>query len=160
MTEEWREIPGFPGYEISDLARVRSFKRGLPKILSPTCGKRGYLRLALYRDGKPFYFNIHQLVALVFVSGQKDGLIVCHGLGGVSDNSPRNLRWDTISANAIDASRLGDLPRQVLTESQVLEIRALYGTGIHTHRSLAGQFGVTHQAIRDVLIRKNYRWVA
>jgi hypothetical protein len=43
---------------------------------------------------------------------------------------------------------------------QVKEIRRLYETGEHSHRSLAAKFGVTHQAIRDLLIGKNYRWVA
>lgn len=160
MTEEWRPIPEFDGYEISDLGRVRSLKRRQPKIMSPSKSKRGYMKVALWRNGAPHYHSVHRLVAKVFVPGYRKGLLVCHGPVGNSDNSASNLRWDTVSANAIDASRLGDIPRQVLNEAQVREIRDLYQTGKHTHRSLARDFGVTHQAIRDLLIRKNYRWVA
>lgn len=170
MSEQWREIPDFTAYEASDLGRIRSWKtRGRycktrakkPRILIPSLSQNGYLRLSLRSDdGTRVYTTIHRLVAYAFVPGREPGLIVCHNDSNRLNNMPSNLRWDTVSSNAIDASKLGDIPRQVLDIEQVREIRDLYKTGNFTHRSLAAKFGVTHQAIRDVLIRKNYRWVA
>lgn len=104
--------------------------------------------------------SIHRLVALAFVEGRENGPLVCHNDSNRINNVWTNLRWDTPAGNAIDCSKLGEIPRQVLTEEQVREIRSLYEAGEHTHRSLGALFGVTHQAIRDLLVRKNYRWVA
>jgi hypothetical protein len=112
------------------------------------------------QGGKHVTCLVHRLVALAFVEGYEPGLLACHNDSNKTHNAAPNLRWDTISGNAIDASKLGDLPRQILDIERVKQIRSLYETGEHSHRSLAALFGVTHQAIRDLLIRKNYRWVA
>lgn len=168
MTEEWRPVQGIEGYEVSDLGRVRSWvRRGshggaetAPRILSPGKAPNGYRRLSLSQGGNRVYRSVHRLVAEVFAGGYEVGLIVCHNDSNKENNRASNLRWDTISSNSIDASRLGDIPRQVLNEEQVRQIRDLYQAGGHSHRSLSEDFGITPQAIRDLLIRKNYRWVA
>ena len=158
--EEWSPIPGFDGYEVSNLGRVLSRRRKKAVILTPGIAPNGYERVGLWNNtGKATTVSVHRLVASAFVSGQEPGLVVCHNDSDKRNNRADNLRWDTIQANAWDASRLGANPRQVLNEGQVREIRELYKTGKHTHRSLSSLFGVTHQAIRDLLIGKNYRWV-
>lgn len=169
MTEEWRPVEGFEGYEVSDLGRVQSYRgRGgkksyfvdEPRILKAGVGTRGYEKVNLFQCGERVTRSVHRLVALAFVDGYKPGLLACHNNSVKTDNRAVNLRWDTISGNAVDASKLGALPRQVLDKEQVQVIRRLYKAGGHTNRSLAALYGVTHQAIRDLLIRKNYRWVA
>ncbi|WP_165614793.1 NUMOD4 motif-containing HNH endonuclease [Mycobacteroides chelonae] len=158
--EEWRPIEGFDGYEVSDQGRVRSSKHTCTRVRKPSRSTNGYLRLSLSSNNIRKYVTVHRLVAEAFVPGKADGLIVCHNDGDKMNNRASNLRWDTPSSNNIDASRVNANPRQLLNEPLVKEIRELYETGLHTHRSLAAKFGVTHQAIRDLLIRKNYRWVA
>ncbi|WJJ55730.1 HNH endonuclease [Mycobacterium phage prophiT46-3] len=158
--EEWRPIEGFDGYEVSDHGRVRSSKHSRLRVRKLTQSTNGYLRLSLSSNNIKRHVTVHRLVAEAFVPGRADGLVVCHNDGDKTNNRASNLRWDTPSSNNIDASRLNANPRQLLNEPLVKEIRELYGTGLHTHRSLAEKFGVTHQAIRDLLIRKNYRWVA
>ena len=47
-----------------------------------------------------------------------------------------------------------------LNEAKVAEIRRLYSSGSITIRSLGERYGVTHQAISDVVKRKSWRHVA
>ncbi len=169
MAEVWAPIEGFPGYDVSTKGRVRSWKgRGgaagswtsKPRITKPSKSNRGYLRVHLTGPNGKVTSSLHRLVALAFVPGYEPGLVVCHNNSVKTDNRAENLRWDTISANAIDASKLGDVPRQVLQEAQVIELRSKYASGGHSHRTLAAEYGITHQAVRDIIIKKNYRWVA
>ena len=67
---EWRNIPNFPMYDISDEGEVRSRYTGqLKKIsLSPD----GYPFLALTgADGKHKRIHLHVVVALAFPSGSE-----------------------------------------------------------------------------------------
>ena len=79
MTEEWRSIRGFEGlYEVSDQGMVRSLdryvnaKRGsFAKIKGVTMklqkNHKGYMAVALHKDGKPFTKFVHRLVAETFI---------------------------------------------------------------------------------------------
>lgn len=112
--EEWRDIPGYEGhYQVSNLGRVRSLdrlintkqgprlKRGLMR--KPKNHSCGYLELPLKLDGKQEMFTIHRLVMLAFVGPRPDGLDICHNNGDKKDNRLSNLRYDTRSANNLEA---------------------------------------------------------
>lgn len=100
MTEEiWKPIPGFPGYEVSDMGRVRSFKWNDVRILRPATNPKGYLGVLLSNQNKKSFLRIHQLVMLAFVGPRPAGLEVCHGPGGQANNRLENLRYDTNLAN-------------------------------------------------------------
>ena len=50
--EEWREIEGYGGkYFVSDYGRVKSTKRGAPRLLTAFVNNKGYPRVALCKDG-------------------------------------------------------------------------------------------------------------
>jgi hypothetical protein len=101
--EEWRPIPGWPGYEVSDLGRVISHKRGLDRELRTFPGPAGHPRVQLTRSRKDrrTYF-VHQLVMLAFVGPCPEGEEVRH-LDGSRGNTLTNLRYGTRRENAQDA---------------------------------------------------------
>ncbi len=67
MREEWKPIPGYEHYLVSNYGRVFNQKPGRrPKILHPSSGKNGYLVVVLYKDGQAKGYQIHRLVLLLF----------------------------------------------------------------------------------------------
>ncbi len=51
MDEEWKYIENYPDYQVSNLGRVKSFKkwRGVnERILKPRKNKQGYLYILIY----------------------------------------------------------------------------------------------------------------
>jgi HNH endonuclease/NUMOD4 motif len=108
--ETWRPVCGHPGYEVSDLGRVRSLDRvihfpdgrsrrapGVP--LSPVADKLGYRFVTLAGRRRP----VHQLVLEAFVGSRPDGYESLHGNDVPSDNRLTNLRWGTRADNVQDA---------------------------------------------------------
>jgi hypothetical protein len=87
-TEEvWVEIPGKPGYVVSNLGQVMS---PFGRILKPQKnGKYGYVGVCL---GKGPRYYLHRLVAAAFI-GDGEGLDVDHINGDTSDNRLSNLRY-------------------------------------------------------------------
>lgn len=102
MSEIWKDIKNFEGYQVSDKGRVRSFhnkNHGLkltPSILSPTDDGNGYLKVTLRKNGKAYCKKVHRLVAEAFIPNDDPNLTVDHikdGKEGKLDNSVENLRW-------------------------------------------------------------------
>ena len=66
--ERWKPIFGYDGmYEVSDLGRVRSRKRGEWKVMSAKKRRDGYFSVNLCKDGKQKTVKIHRLVAQAFI---------------------------------------------------------------------------------------------
>jgi hypothetical protein len=69
---EYREIPGFSRYGISESGEVIIFKTG--KILKPNLTKFGRLRIGLRSDeGKSKKLHVHQIVAIAYLRHQPCG---------------------------------------------------------------------------------------
>jgi len=102
MNEEtWKPIPGYKNYEVSNLGRIRSYRKankGIPKILQGSTTKQGYKSIGL--PGKTL--TIHRLVMLAFVGPCPEGLEVCHNDGNKLNNTTDNLRYDTRTSNLLD----------------------------------------------------------
>lgn len=111
MSEQWREVPGFPGYEISDLGRVRSWRpwRGqpVPRLMKALPDSAGYLRVAPFRDGTNVFRSIHRLVMEAFVGPPPDGMETRHLNGDKTDNRLINLAYGTRSENTYDQVQHG-----------------------------------------------------
>lgn len=103
--EEWRAIPGFPGYQVSSLGSVFSHKAG--RELSAPPNKGGYRLVSLRRDGVRHPRYVHQLVALVFIGPRPDGAEVRHLDGDPLNNTLTNLVYGTTAENAQDRIRHG-----------------------------------------------------
>ncbi len=97
MQEKWKEIKGYEGlYEVSDRGVVRNAKG---KMMKQTQTWNGYMRVGLYKDGKPRQFSVHRLVAVAFVENP-DGLpMVNHKDENRANNRAENLEWCTSKYN-------------------------------------------------------------
>lgn len=165
--ESWRPIPGFEGYEVSDLGRIRSFRRhggkgcGLvdtPRIKKTHAGAAGYLCVTLQKPGgnRCSKYAVHTLVAAAFLGPRPEGLQVAHADGDRLNARLDNLRYATAIENAEDKRRHGtDTPGErngmhKLTDRDVRDIRQLRAGGA-LQRELAEKFGVSISAIQFVL---------
>lgn len=114
----WKTVIEYEGlYEVSDTGRVRSVERVVPhKKNGPTryaavelsqskCGRHGYMRVRLSKEGRAKDHYIHALVAKAFVDGWFPDALVRHYDDVPTNNHWTNLRWGTALDNGADYRR-------------------------------------------------------
>lgn len=77
------------------------------RVLAQHPNKDGYLAVTLCTGGRRRLALVHQLVADAFLGDCPPGEEVCHGIGGMLDNSAANLSYGTRSDNVRDQLRDG-----------------------------------------------------
>jgi HNH endonuclease/NUMOD4 motif len=156
--EEWRDIPGWSDYQVSNIGRVRRrvarhcAPAGLVRVGYP--GDFGHLRLTLRdQDGRRKNFGIHRLVLLAFVGPPPTPKHEpAHWNGNPSDNTLGNLRWATPAENQADKVRHGTSNRgerqhmALLTADQVQQIRRDYAAG-YSQAAIGKVYGVSRTCV-------------
>jgi hypothetical protein len=162
--EEFLDIPGYEGmYQVSDLGRIKNImsnnsKKG--KTLKPEIAKKGYLKVTLYKNKTRKHFQIHRLVATVFIPNPENKPQVNHKNGIKDDNIESNIEWSTESENvrhafdnglnyALKGEKNG---YSKLSNEDVLKIRSSSKTGVY----LSKEFKVSCAHISR--IRLNQVW--
>jgi hypothetical protein len=170
--EEWREIPGHPGYDVSSLGRVRSVNRlvtysnGVTRFhpgadLRPSMS-RGYHLVSL----SGISISVHRLVCPIFHGPRpSNNHQVAHWNGDRTDNRAANLRWATPKENKADEIRHG---RQVigvrhhrtkLSEGDVRLIRKLRAeTGMFYYK-IAERFGISDAQAWVIINGKSWKHI-
>lgn len=122
----------------------------------------GYLEVCFIHKRKTYKFLVHRLVAMAFVPGYEDGLVVNHKDGDKLNNDPDNLEWVTKGENSRHAWEAGLIPLRgegqptsKLKERQVAYIRKLLNLGVPAH-AISVVAGVSDSLI--ALIRDGKRW--
>lgn len=96
--EEWKDVVGFPRYEVSTYGRVRT----KPLYLKPGAIRGAHLTVALCSGkGKPKTGYVHRLVAQAFIPNPEGLPIINHKNGNPQDNRINNLEWCTHSHNVL-----------------------------------------------------------
>jgi hypothetical protein len=88
--EIWKNIKDFDNYEVSNCGNVRNIRSGRSVKLKPKCG---YHTVVLSRNGNPFYFRVHRLVAFAFIENTYNLPHVDHIDRNRQNNHVDNLRW-------------------------------------------------------------------
>jgi hypothetical protein len=99
MVEVYRNIKGYPNYQVSVLGSVRNKKTGL--VLKPG-NNQGYKLVCLSNQDGPKTVRVHRLVALAFIKNPLRKPKVDHIDGNRSNNRVCNLRWATNEENGIN----------------------------------------------------------
>jgi len=106
MKEIWKDIPGFEGYQASNLGRIKSLK----------CGKEKLIGYTVYKNPKYLkrQVNINQrctsvgvFVLMTFDRLPNEGEECDHIDRNPQNNCLENLRWVTRSVNQINKSAYG-----------------------------------------------------
>lgn len=130
MIEQWRDIQDYEGlYQISNLGRVKSCERIcktgnglgehlLPEKLLKLSLVKGYLQIALHKEGKYKYYKVHRLVAQTFIPNPDNKEQVNHIDGNKQNNCIDNLEWVTGKENMLHASKNGLLKGNTKTHYQ------------------------------------------
>lgn len=112
MQEEWRDIEGYKNYQVSNMGRVKSLgndKSRKEKILKQRKNNKGYLMVALWKDGKSKTCTVHRLVAQAFIDNPNNHPQVNHKDENKTNNAVSNLEWCTNSYN----QKYGNCPKKI-----------------------------------------------
>lgn len=90
----WQVIKDFENYSVSTLGEVRNNKTG--RILTPSPGVSGYLRVNLRKNKTSYSRYVHRLVAEAFLEGEGE---VNHLDGNRANNAVENLEWTSHQEN-------------------------------------------------------------
>ena len=138
--EIWRPVAGFEGaYEVSNLGNIRSFKVGNGILMTPNRNKYGYMKVLLFKDGKPCCKNIHRLVAEAFIPNPNNLPQINHKNEDKADNRVENLEWCTCADNCNYGTR-NDRVAKALTKK--------YGVPVYQF-SLDGEFINRYDSLSD-----------
>lgn len=149
------------------LAWLREFVRG---PLPETCVKWPFSTITS-GYGCVWVGNVHYrahryIYEVYYGESIGDKLVVRHtcGNGHLGCVNPKHLALGTQKDNAADAMAHGTIPlgenrhNAKLTRDSVLEIRGRAGNG-ETDVTLAAEFGVRRESIRDIRLRKRWKWL-
>lgn len=173
--ENWKDITGFPGYQVSDQGRIRTFwKRkhhptgygsfntigSVPKIMCQSDDGNGYAKVMLYSkiDGKRYCKKVHRLVAEAFIPRYNTHCDtvdhITSGRYGKLNNSVSNLRWIPRSENIQKAYRDGVCDERIRCQNKAIVATDLW-TGetkyFSSIKETAYHLGVDRTAISHVL---------
>lgn len=169
--EIWKPIPGFPGYEVSNLGRARSVGREITqktrwgglvtrnlrgRILAPNTVERGYKFVNLGERGR--MRGIHRLVASAFIGGMPEGMEVNHIDFNPSNNRLENLEICTEAENKLHTARAGRRRRYTahLTDLDIQVIRK----SVRSYKRLARLFRTTEFSIHGIKnCKRSFKYV-
>lgn len=106
----WTAIPNYEGlYEINTKGEIRSLHNRYSNetvILKQGVGSKGYKNVTLCKNGHQTTFNVHRLVALVFLPNPDSLPCINHKDEDKTNNDVSNLEWCSYYQNNVYGSRL------------------------------------------------------
>lgn len=159
--EEWRSIPEFSKYEITNYGLVYSVTHQCLLSLRPD--EAGYFRIELMGDdGVMRAVRVHVLVMATFVGPKPLGMSINHKNGVKNDNRLTNLEYITHSENTLHAYRNGlrkplcgdNNALTKIPDAEIPKIKKLYATGKYTMKEIGQMYGVSKTPIMRIMAGK------
>lgn len=150
----WKDIPGFPSYQVNEIGQVRSLKGKDPKLMKPTIHDGYWAFYPSYgRKDKRRLFS-HVAVLSAFIGPMPEWAeCIRHLNGDRTDNRISNLCYGTHSENSQDMMihnpglRAGENNgRAKVTKEQALEIRKRRASG-EKPTLLASEFDLNYSTV-------------
>jgi DNA-binding transcriptional regulator YiaG len=176
--EIWKIIENFSDYQVSNLGRIKSFKRDKinGKIKKQTKNNRGYLCTQLWKNGKYENIKIHRLLYETFNEYKLKSDEIVHHIDFINiipEISKENNKFDNlikmpkkehikIHSNGEYNSMFGvkrpgeKSGKHKLTEEKVIQIKLLLKEGKLTQQEIADMFNISKQTISH--IKKGITW--
>lgn len=151
-----KPIKGFPGYAVTKDGRIWSQRRKI--WLKYNIIKGGYLRVALYKNGKPFHKPVHHVVLETFFGSCPSGMECRHLNGNPQDNRIGNLVWGTRLENAQDRINHGNASIK-LTEQEVRMIIYMCRTGLFSYKEIAEIYDIHYTTVSRIINKKRWKHI-
>lgn len=163
MTKElWKPIPSEPGYEASNLGRIRSVDRHVQtskgvrvyrgRVLKPGLSSNGYFTVVANGRSR----LVHELVLLTFVGPRPDfrkaSTVSFHRDDVRTNNKLSNLTWATNSQNGKNVTRLGG---RLFSYEEAEDIKRRLASG-ETALDLSKEYGCTRRHIYNIKLEAQY----
>jgi hypothetical protein len=179
LRDEWRQVVGWPSYEVSRSGMVRSVRRMIVdasgrlrvlqgRLLHQWVPHPGYPAVTLgeVSPKRKAIIRVHRLVAEAFVSNPLGLPQVNHLDGNKLNPDASNLEWVDARGNALHAIRAGlkkptpGLKGEAaagvrLTLQQVIDARRARAAG-ETWTSIARRYGVDRSTVQKAATGKNW----
>lgn len=158
--EEWRDITGYPGYQVSEFGRVRSRRRAKMRTLELPQNYAGYRVVGLRTsDGQRKQFRVNRLVLEAFIGECPEGFQSNHRNGNKSDNRLENLEWVSPKENSRHAylNGLANGPlgskngHARLKDGEVWLLRRLAAATIISEDFLAKMFRISRSHAHEII---------
>ena len=127
--EIWKSVKGYENYSVSNYGRIKSLgndRSRKEKILKSGTTKKGYLNVAICKNGKIKTFLVHRIVAEAFpeICGELfDGCEIDHIDTNKKNNNANNLRCVTPRENANNPLTKRHISEKILGKKHPEEVR-------------------------------------
>lgn len=108
MNEEWKSIPNYENYKVSNLGNVKNinYRNTGKELLLKGSSYNGYVHITLRKSNKSKTFLLHRLVAESFVPNIKNKPCINHIDCNPQNNKVDNLEWCTQQENIAHMDKL------------------------------------------------------
>lgn len=178
LFEEWKTIPGFEDYAVSNRGNVKritaSLGTAVGHIINQNTLRAGYRIVRLYKGKNkwPTPLYVHRLVLIAFTGNPPNGRGQCnHKNGDKLDNRLENLEWVSASENGKHAvyvlgknrgeriaSRGLRNGRAILTENDVFAVRRDLENGVR-QIDVAHKYGIAQVTVSAIKRRVIWGWL-